>query len=639
MDSFLTNCEAHAELGLQHSNLAEFFPCLNQQEFLGSGSYGFGLASNVVNLFNSVEDINASDNVNFGFLPYGENAKAIPIDPQKLSLPHKCGSVNLVSCLPRTLRRSMHPSRMMRTQPLHNQRAGCAFMVQPGQYPALIRRLIDCDMVRLQRNEPLAINGLFGIPKADGSQRLIVDCRRANAIFADPAPVKLPTPDTLTRLVVRRDLGNYLFVAKADLSDFYHCLRLPKTFWPFFGLPAVSPAAVGATDRFPDAERIWPVITTLPMGWHTSVVLAQAFHLRFIALHVPLLRQRDMIVEGNGWLVDRLRWSAYIDDLSIFGADSHAVNAALEQYCDRAAAFGLAVKASKRQRATSTGAEVTGFTVDGRRFTVGVAPFKLAALARTTLALARTHSVYAHDLERVMGRWTWACLARRPAFAVFGAVYAWLTVFAGQRAPLWPSVRLELALICALSPLLHTNIGLTWFTQAVAVDASSTGHGTVVLEMQQEAQTQLASKAGIVTHRHVKQSDRVDSALDRTFTQHKSVDASLSAVETSRITSARWATVISKPWKRAEHINLLESTALRCAIRWCHVRGASQCRLLVFCDSAVVVACTSKGRSSSLALLSNCRRNAALLLSSCLHLHIRWIPSLINPADGPSRAH
>lgn len=643
VSSFISDCEAHAGHDF-HSQVAEIFPRLDKLEFLGSGGSVLDFASNNGSNSHShtVNDINTLDNINnWGFLPYGGTTTAVPIDPERLSLPKQCGTVNIAKCLPRKLRRSLHPSRMTRQRSLGAAtQVGCSFMVKDGKYAELISKLEQCGMVRLQAEQPRVINGIFGVPKTDGGQRLIIDCRRANALFSDPEPVNLPTPDRLTQLVVRRDLrDSTLFVAKADLSDFYHCLRLPRSFWTFFGLPAVSPATVGAADRFPTPARVWPVITTLPMGWQHSVFLAQAFHLHFIATRVPALRRCDLIDSSNDYCVNRLRWSAYIDDLAIFGTDSEEVNAALRQYCEQAALFGLSIKDSKRVWATAKGVEVTGFAIDGHNLTVGVAPHKLARLARSTLTLARAPLVSAKELERVMGGWAWACLARRPSFAVFGAVYRWLSAFSGRLAPLWPSARLELALICALAPLLSTDVGLGWYSQALAVDASSKGFGVVVADMSSTLQSHFARAAGVVVQRHTETTDTAQPKIERCQRSRTLIDATPSTADTAHIEQASWTTVISKPWKRTEHINVLESTAIRSAVRFLRARAASHRRVLIFSDSAVAVASTSKGRSSSQPLLSNCRRTAALLLCSCLHLFLRWIPSSTNPADGPSRAH
>jgi len=68
----------------------------------------------------------------------------------------------------------------------------------------IVRRLVDLDMVDFT-TQPRAVNGLFGVTKDDGTTRLILDARPANALFIDPAKVVLPTPDVFANLNTASD--------------------------------------------------------------------------------------------------------------------------------------------------------------------------------------------------------------------------------------------------------------------------------------------------------------------------------------------------------------------------------------------------------------------------------------------------
>jgi hypothetical protein len=333
-----------------------------------------------------------------------------------------------------------------------------------------------------------------------------------------------------------------------------------------------------------------------------------------------------------------LRWSVYIDDLSILAFSEIDVNRALEQYCAACDGIGLSIKPSKLQRASKGSTEITGMLVNCQDFTVGVSPAKLAILCKATMILARAPSVKATDVSSVVGKWAWAFLARRPVFCVFGSVYRWLHVFDEAEAQLWPSARLELAMACALSPLLSANIAEDWFDDIVAVDASMVGQGIVATRADEPLISRLAPLAGRAPINTMRPNDLVDPSLRRTWLRDANLAQAQLLDDISPLLDRRWYTVVSKPWRRKEHINVLEATALRTAIRWIHSRSLSSGRrLLVLSDSAVVVMSHSKGRSSSLALLSNCRRTSAYLLASGLHLFLRWIPSALNWADAASR--
>ena len=59
--------------------------------------------------------------------------------------------------------------------------------------------------------------------------------------------------------------------------------------------------------------------------------------------------------------------------------------------------------------------------------------------------------------------------------------------------------------------------------------------------------------------------------------------------------------------------------------------------MLVVTDSQVVLGCFRKGRSSNPGLLYLSRRLAGFLLGYNVRLAIRYVPSELNMADGPSR--
>jgi hypothetical protein len=100
-----------------------------------------------------------------------------------------------------------------------------------------------------------------------------------------------------------------------------------------------------------------------------------------------------------------------------------------------------------------------------------------------------------------------------------------------------------------------------------------------------------------------------------------------------------WQTIVSVPWRRAgDHINVLELRAASTAVRWAISSPAcTRTRILLLSDSAVSVFSLLKGRSSSSDLLPRLRVLSALLLACGVSLVPRWVPSHLNPADGPSR--
>ena len=538
--------------------------------------------------------------------PYAPHLPAVvPIVASRVSLPSSAASVPLLDLLPPALAVSYADAGgLVRAPdpdgaPGRPRRARARVFGAQAEYVSLVRRMSALGMLDFT-DRPRVVNGVFGVPKGDGMIRLIIDARPANACFVDPPHVDLPTPDLVARLFVAAHCP--VFVAKVDLDNFYHRLRLPEWIRPWFALPAVRASDVGLAHRFGADAWINPCCATLPMGWSHSVYLAQRAHLHFVSTATPL-RASDRITATNDLAVDRTRHQVYIDDLILVGRDERELLCAQDQYMTAAEARGLAVKMAKVVRPT-TRAECLGLEVDGVAHTVGLSATKLDALCRDTLAVVLRGVCSGHELSQVVGRWTWACLARRPALSVFSAVYRFIECARYRVFEMWPSVRRELVVVVGLAPLLFSSLSASWFPDVVATDASHDGLGVV------------AASA---------------PAAD-------AVDAAGAADVMAALGDLRWRTIVSSAWDQLEHINVLELRAVSTGLRWALSRPAAVgCRLLLLCDSQVVVGAMCKGRSSSQELLRVLRGVCALALASGVQVYVRWVQSVDNPADEPSR--
>jgi hypothetical protein len=532
---------------------------------------------------------------------------AIPLVADRVSLPSATGTVQLLDLLPPDLRsRYSSPSELFRPAK-ECKRAPKAVLCPPAEYLRLILRMKDAGMLHFT-TKPAVVNGLFGVPKDDGSSiRLIIDARPANAVFIDPPPVSLPTPDVLVELQAKP--GQQLWMAKADLDNFYHRIMLPEWMWPYFALPALESADLGLEGQF-GACPLFPCCKTLPMGWSHSVFCAQVGH-EYLLDSSTSLKAADRILPGGDRRIDRLRHSVYIDDLYLFSLSRRETDTALDEYTRVCHCKGIPVKPSKVVRATCGRLEWLGVEVDGTSHEIGVSPTKLQVLCQETERFLQHRFSSGHALARLVGKWTWAALLRRPALAVFSSVYRFIDSAKWKSYRIWASVQLELSIIMNIAPLLYWCLSAPWAPVVVATDASMDGQGVVATPM---ADSAVFEKV----------------ASDLSVPDHGNLPAVLDHV--------RWSTIVSSRWERPEHINVLEVRAVSTAVRWMLSYPTSVSRrLLVLSDSLVAVYATSKGRTSSPPLLRRLRSLSCLVLAAGLQLCLRWIRSANNPADEPSR--
>ena len=544
---------------------------------------------------------------------YTSITESLPLSADLVSLPAEPGSARLLDILPPDIARMYAQPNPDLFRPVGERLAApyvCRVRSQQD-YIQLVRRLHGLNMVTFT-TQPRVVNGCFATPKSGGAQRFVFDGRPVNAVFVPPPDVELPSPDLLAKLIVPGD--EPVFVAKADLDNFYHRLRLPEWMTPYFALPPVRASDVGVGAEFGEDTLVYPCCTTLPMGWSHSVYVAQNGHEHIVNTHTSL-RAEDRITSDSDLRLDRPRHGIYIDDMFMLSlrSDRDELTRLLDEYLATMPARDLPPKASKTTRPSADGVVCIGMEIHGRDLTVGPEPGKIAQLVQRTRMLLHQGQCSGLLLSKIVGLWSWYMLCRRAAFAVFNNVYRYIETAGAKTFTIWPTVANELGVACDLAPLLFSSISASWFPRAVASDASSYGMGVVATTCGPEAlETMSRCKPP------------ADEPVDR------SLPASLQGMQ--------WSTIVSSAFRFPEHINVLELRALTTAARWVtSFPESTGCRLVIWCDSLVVVFAVRKGRSSSPELLRRMRALSAHLLATGVQLYCNWIPTEVNPADGPSR--
>jgi len=558
---------------------------------------------------------------------YTKTTTAQRIIASRVALPSHAGDCDLLDALPSDIAaayatEASAPCFRKPCEAIDASAAKPEFFGSHTEYIALLKLMHAAGMLTYTTT-PRVLVGLFAVSKPDGKQRLIIDGRPANEVFAAAPHVELPTPDLLSRLEVPP--GHRLWVAKSDLSDFFFRFRTPDWMHPYFALPAVRAAEIGMAAVYGDI-RIHPCLAVLAMGWSHSVFMTQVAHEHLLNTFTNLLPS-DRITRNSDLRVDRMRHAVYVDDLVIVGLVRDDINAAQRLYIAAAALRGLPVKDSKVVAATCDGLEALGFELHGTLLTAGVSVPKLHALCLETRAVLSAGYATGRRIAQLVGKWTWAMLACRPALSVFNASYRFIRTADRRLFSLWRGVKVELTTAIGLAPLLHTHLASPFFDRIAAVDASLDGEGVCATSATPAQQSALAAHGGL------------RGPLTAAQPSTQLVNGSWRLLPASlAVLRKPWYTIISSPWQRPEHINTFELRAADAAVRWMlSSSDPTRKRFVILSDSMVAVGSLSKGRSSAPPVLRRLRVTAAALLASGVQLHCHWIPSAANPADGPSR--
>jgi len=113
-----------------------------------------------------------------------------------------------------------------------------------------------------------------------------------------------------------------------------------------------------------------------------------------------------------------------------------------------------------------------------------------------------------------------------------------------------------------------------------------------------------------------------------------------SAWPRSTVNPARWTwkVVLAYPWRRAQHINLLELRAIFAAMRWKAPSPRNfRIRKCIITDSHVALSVAAKCRSSSKRLNRILWRTNAVALTTYSHYVFVYVRAGVNAADPPSR--
>ena len=389
------------------------------------------------------------------------------------------------------------------------------------------------------------------------------------------------------------------------------------------------------------------------MGDKNGVPIAQECH-EEILRRGGVLQPEQTLRYGQSFPLSKVVQGAYVDDLMIAGIvprershckPGHAVAC---EHCRAdgghmpdVATFGRAIAAYDAVGAQKAAEKITDFStcftcwgteVDGERGRVSVSADKRRQALRLTFAVLLGGLVTKATLQSLVGTLVYPLMHRRQLMCSLVETYTFIENMTDDVSYSIPADVVDELLAAALFlTVAHTDVRAPVSTRISATDATVRRAGACQSFVPQKVANmfyRLSESKGEHTRLRWTDLDGDARPSDMTF-RGPQLDPVVQAL--------KWEAPLGYDFRLTEHINVQELKALVDEIARRSQRGEHDSRVVVVCDSRVVVGAVSKGRSSSKVLGKHLRRLCALCVAHRLQVRILWIGTKANPADAPSR--
>ncbi|CAK9099077.1 unnamed protein product [Durusdinium trenchii] len=495
--------------------------------------------------------------------------------------------------------------------------------------------------------------GVFALMKNLTADRLILDCRPANAL--EPGLNQwTQTMGSLTPILGMRIPPDHKVVAAGeDLKDYYYYIisesRAKRNSLAFQLSRAEAKRFRGAyrwADR--QARILIPALKTMAMGDLNAVEFGQQAHVKLGLLH-GLVGMRDLLTLRGRF--PRQSWAVgyVIDDFIVLEAvpkssvpaplfSSRLADAMVDVYSH----VGLVANDSKRFRAEEH-PQFWGISIDGNSGLVRALLDRTIPLSFVTARVARTGAASRHLLEIIAGSWTAIIAARKRCMCLLQQIFVEIQAHEyGVVFRISPQLVAELWTLVVLAPLMCSDLTAPTSTTLYAVDASDQRIAGVVTELTAPFAKELSrhtmtraawSRLLSPWKSHQRRLGRLDPA-DEVPEGEAPAQAHLLWVQLMR--SCQFYPMFCDRAARSEHINVSEMRGLLKAEAH-HSSEQPSTRCNIGTDSQVCLEAVVKGRASSVVLNKMLRRHLPVLLCGNLYPGHQYLPSSDNPADDPTR--
>ena len=522
--------------------------------------------------------------------------------------------------------------------------------------------------------------GVFFVHKSDKKKiRLIIDGRRANARLKEPPGVSLATAEAFSRIEMETagegehpgEVPNFeevrVHVGLSDVKDCFHRMRQPRWLREFFALDPIPARWVGRGGTDLEGNRLEPDTLIFPMPM--SLCMGCSWSLFFAQKANENLLQRSRSLESSRPVTDRSdpivirvadsdgrpstscdRHYVYVDNLGIISSDESRVQSGLTEATQLFEGQGLLLHAGEIE---SEEINTLGCRLDGRRHCTGLKRARFHKVRQALKGILKRGTCTGRLLEVLVGHLTYSFLIARPLLSILHHTYRYIQRHYYQKARLWDSVREELEAAVGGLIFCEADWCRPWNRVVGASDASLSGYGVCTSEWTL-ADVQAAGRVPERERfrRRGPHSARESALEEALISSEKDFDPSLPfdlsagwdsnaafpEIKAALLAKDKWEVKLMGRWSYSEGIFELESLALlKSLVRFSRTRFGRDVRQLLLVDNMSVALAFSRFRSRNFRVLKIIRKFGAWCLGRNVSATVRWIPSELNSADGPSR--
>lgn len=543
----------------------------------------------------------------------------------------------------------------------------------PRNYRKFIQKLNSIGYLEFTLS-PSDHAGVFFVWKSDHKKiRMIVDARPANSKFRDPPGVSLSTAETFSKFEVEPSssgedsLPFSLFAGLSDVKDCFHRIKQPRWLSKHFCFMPIEARHVGLTGQFLEGHQlsssdlVFPMPGSLCVGFTWSLYFAQRIN-EVMMSNVGSLGGSSLIHDRGGPAVfsrseSEVKHFVYVDNLGVLSSNRKAVEVGLAELSENFTQKNLLLHPGEIQHDRI---KALGVELDGKRLVARLSCDRLHRVRQGLRYVLHRKKCSGRVLEILVGHCTYCGLMNRCVLSVFHNCYKFIRSNYYVPTPLWSSVASELRAFCGLMPLLRSEWSRPWNEVVTVSDASEEGFGVCADRLDRQAVASIGRVSERDRFRRSGGHSARESALtsagfvksevtgqwaegvldDEEYLQLSGWDLDPRFPEISKdiLQSTTWSTVRQGPWKKKEHIVHLEARALVKSMEFAvHDNLAASTRQLFLVDSMSAALAFDRCRSKNYRMLRQIRKFCSMSLARNISFSVRWVPSELNPADGPSR--